>query len=76
MKNPSKEVLEEWRKNDSYWKCGVFYYNPHDERIFPPKRIAWMGWTVNFANSKSIASLLLFIVFLLFMIFLIERKIS
>ena len=44
---------------------GIFYYNKEDKRIFPPKRIEWMGFTVNFANPKSvlfsIGFLLLFI---------------
>ena len=54
MKNPSKVQLENWHKDPKNWKFGSFYYNKEDERIFPPKRIAWMGWTVNFANPKSV----------------------
>jgi uncharacterized membrane protein len=54
MKNPSKEQLEIWHKDPNNWKYGSFYYNKDDERLLPPKRIAWMGWTVNFANPKSI----------------------
>jgi uncharacterized membrane protein len=54
MKNPSKEQLENWHKDPNNRKFGSFYYNKEDERIFPPKRIAWMGWTVNFANPKSV----------------------
>ncbi|TCN53922.1 DUF5808 domain-containing protein [Flavobacterium circumlabens] len=27
-----------------------FYYNPKDKRLFPPKRIKQLGWTINFAN--------------------------
>ena len=30
----------------------TFYYNPEDERLFPPKRAKWAGWTVNFANPE------------------------
>ena len=37
MKNPSKEQSETWRKDPNNWKCGVFYYNPEDERLLPPK---------------------------------------
>lgn len=36
------------------WKLGFIYYNPEDKRIFPPKRRPEFGWTVNFANWKSI----------------------
>ena len=53
MKNPSKQQLEAWHKDPNNWKFGSFYYNPEDERMFPPKRTEWMGWTVNFANWKS-----------------------
>lgn len=52
MNNPSKETLEKWHKDPNNWKWGSFYYNKEDNRLFPPKRIAWMGWTINFANWK------------------------
>ncbi len=41
-------------KNPTNYKLGIFYYNKEDKRIFPPKRIAQMGWTINFANPISI----------------------
>jgi len=71
MKKTSKEQSEAWRKDPNNWKCGVFYFNPEDERLLPPKRLGWTGWTTNFANSKSVA-LLIAIVFLIvfFMAFL------
>ena len=34
-------------------------YTKEDQRLFPPKRIPWMGWTINFANWKSILAFLL-----------------
>jgi uncharacterized membrane protein len=37
-----KDVQEE----QGTWKWG-FYYDPYDPRIFVPKRIASMGWTIN-----------------------------
>jgi len=37
-----------------YWKWGMFYYNPYDPRIMVPKRIPWMGWTLNFAQPGTI----------------------
>jgi uncharacterized membrane protein len=61
MGKPSKETLEKWRKDPNNWKWGFLYYNKEDQRLLPPKRIEWMGWTVNFANPKSV---LLFVVFL------------
>lgn len=58
MKNPTEEQLEKWHNDPNNWKLGLFYFNPEDERIFPPKRIKWAGWTVNFANTKSILAFL------------------
>jgi uncharacterized membrane protein len=63
---PSKETLEQLSKDPDNWIWGIFYYNPKDKRILPPKRIEWMGYTVNFANTKSV---LFFIGMLLFFVF-------
>jgi uncharacterized membrane protein len=54
---------EAWRKDPKNWKFGIFYYNPEDKRTFPPKRIKEMGWTINFADTKSVVALVLFLVF-------------
>ncbi|WP_317897186.1 DUF5808 domain-containing protein [Aurantibacillus circumpalustris] len=51
---PDKETSDHWRKDPNNWVLGVFYYNKLDPRVLPPKRIAAFGWTINFANSKSI----------------------
>jgi uncharacterized membrane protein len=61
MEKPSKETKENWLRDNKYWKWGVFYYNSEDKRIFPPKRNPWMGWTVNFANIRSVIVMILFI---------------
>ncbi|MCP2037585.1 DUF5808 domain-containing protein [Chryseobacterium sp. HSC-36S06] len=66
-----KDNLE---NNSGKWIWGIFYYNKEDDRIFPPKRIPWMGWTVNFANWKSIAALVAMLAFFYFIIFMIERN--
>ena len=47
--------------DDKYWKWGVFYFNPNDDRLLPPKRYLWMGYTVNFANFYSIALIIVII---------------
>ncbi len=39
-------------QSDSYWKAGVFYYNPNDPAIFVAKRVG-IGYTMNFANKMS-----------------------
>ena len=45
---------KQWREDPNNWVWGMFYFNPEDKRLVPPKRIKWMGWTVNFASPKSI----------------------
>ena len=74
MKNPSKEQSETWRKDPNNWKCGVFYYNPEDERLLPPKREAWMGWTTNFANTKSVALFIAIIFLILFQMAFLHKN--
>ena len=54
---PDKETLNSWHDDPSNWKWGIFYYNKKDKRIFPPKRIQGLGWTINFANVFSILTL-------------------
>ena len=51
---PDQETKERWHKDPNNWIWGLFYYNKLDPRLLPPKRIAALGWTVNFANPKSI----------------------
>ena len=53
-KPPSKETLNQWHKDPNNWKWGVFYFNRKDKRVFPPKRVSMLGWTVNFANPLSV----------------------
>ena len=56
-KKPSKETIDAWHKDPTNWKLGIFYFNREDKRIFPPKRIAMLGWTINFANPFSFQAL-------------------
>jgi uncharacterized membrane protein len=39
-------------QSDSYWRAGMFYYNPNDPAIFVSKRVG-IGYTMNFANKIS-----------------------
>ena len=55
---PSEETKERWHSDPDNWVWGMFYYNKLDKRIFPPKRIKYMGWTVNFANPVSMLVLI------------------
>ena len=61
----NKETFENWYKDPSNWKFGIFYFNKNDKRIFPPKRYGYFGCTINFLNLKSIlinVSVVIFIV--------------
>ena len=39
-------------KDPQFYKWGIFYYNPNDERVLVPKRVEAMGWTFNFARRE------------------------
>jgi uncharacterized membrane protein len=34
------------------YRCGIFYFNPEDDRVVVPKRLGW-GLTFNFARRAS-----------------------
>lgn len=72
--DPDKETLEKWTKDPNNWIWGIFYYNPLDKRIFPPKKIEWMGFTVNFANTKSVLCFIGMLIFFAFITFVIVHK--
>ena len=63
---PTKEEMEKWHSDPANWVWGIFYYNKKDKRIFPPKRLAFLGWTVNFANPLSFLTLIAILAILLF----------
>jgi uncharacterized membrane protein len=44
---------------DSYWKAGMFYYNPDDPAIFVSKRVG-IGYTLNFGSVWAWVFLLVF----------------
>lgn len=48
MRKPDYDAL--WR-DPKNWKWAGIYYNPQDDRIFVPKRIPWMGATINFGHK-------------------------
>nr|WP_314897183.1 DUF5808 domain-containing protein [uncultured Flavobacterium sp.] len=74
MENPSKETEEKWSKDPKNWIWGVFYFNPEDKRITPPKRIPSIGFTINFANPKSVLFMIGAILFFAFILFSIIKK--
>ncbi len=67
-----KEDLKKMRENPNNWIFGLIYYNPNDPRTFLPKRIKWLGFTLNFAKPLSY----LFVVLLIVLIYLIAKYIN
>lgn len=61
----NRNVQNTGHDDPANWKWGIFYYNKADKRIFPPKRIASLGWTINFANPYSIIVLLMLILLII-----------
>ncbi|MTH16932.1 DUF5808 domain-containing protein [Flavobacterium sp. LC2016-01] len=61
---PSEEEKNKWINNPDNWIWGLFYYNPKDKRLFPPKRIKEFGYTTNFANPNSVFAIIILIVIL------------
>ena len=52
------EQLENFWRDPENWKYGI-YRCPADPRVIVPKRIKWMGWTVNFAHGFAWSALIL-----------------
>ena len=48
--------------DENNYLAGVFYSNPNDKRVFVPKRIRAMGWSVNFANPYTYLFFLIVII--------------
>ena len=63
--NEEQKILDDMHNDPANWKFGVFYFNKNDRRLFPPKRISSMGWTVNFANLLSILAMFVLIVIII-----------
>jgi uncharacterized membrane protein len=62
---PTQEDYDNWHKDPNNWYLGFIYYNPKDKRLLPPKKIQWMGYTINFANPYSVLLLLPLVVIII-----------
>lgn len=51
----------------------MFYFNREDKRVMLPKRIPWMGWTINFADPKSVLLFVAMLAFFMLVIWLIAN---
>ena len=62
---PSKETTQKMERDANNWKWFLFYFNKEDKRLFVRKQFPGIGWTINFANRKSILIILLTVLFIL-----------
>jgi uncharacterized membrane protein len=62
---PTKETQNNWNRDPNNWIWDFFYYNSLDKRLFPPKKIKQLGWTINFATPNSICTTIAIIAVLL-----------
>lgn len=69
--NQKQKLYKEWHDDKANWKWRIFYYNKKDKRIFPPKRIEDLGWTINFANPFSVLALIVIIAFVVILALLL-----
>lgn len=54
-----RTTLDHLHADPAHWKLGVFYFCREDARLLVPKRIAGLGWTLNFARPLAIPLLVL-----------------
>lgn len=66
---PDQNTFDEWEKDSNNWILGIFYFNKKDKRLFLPKRIKFLGWTLNFANPYSY----LFLIGIIALIVILEK---
>ena len=59
----TREEIETCWKDPRNWKWYV-YFCKADPRVIVPKRLKWMGWTLNFARPSAIPATLLILVIL------------
>lgn len=50
--------------NSNYNKYGL-YFNPGDQRVIVPKKMRWLGFTVNFARKETYLFLVVLVIVLL-----------
>ena len=70
--NPDQETLNALHDDPDNWVLWGIYFNRKDHRIFPPKRVEGLGWTVNFANPYSILVMILIAVLILSIAFFLK----
>ena len=54
------------KTNPEYYKWGIFYFNPKDNRVILPKMNAALGWTLNFGSPITYLIIIAFVLLLIF----------
>ena len=60
----TREEIEACWKDPSNRKWGIFYYCKADPRAIVPRRLKWMGWTINTARPSAIPVVLVLLAIL------------
>ena len=68
----TREDIEKCWNDPANWKWGV-YYCKADPRAIVPKRIKWMGWTINFARPSAFPVLLFMLALLLVPVLIVNK---
>jgi uncharacterized membrane protein len=58
--------MNEPLNNPDKYKWGFLYFDPKDSRVFVPKSVNWMGYTINFGNPIAymvLATLITLVIF-------------
>jgi hypothetical protein len=67
----TREEIEACWKDPRNWRWGI-YFCKADPRVIVPKRLKWMGWTVNFAHLSAVPTLLFFLAFLVIPLWIVK----
>ena len=69
----TREEIETCWKDLRNWKWRI-YYCKADPRAIVPRRLKWMGWTVNFARPSAIPITLLLIALVAVPLLIVKAK--
>ena len=69
----TREKIEACWRSPSNYKWG-FYFCKADPRPIVPKRLKWMGWTVNLARPSAIPITLLLVAIMAAPLFLVRAQ--
>ena len=70
----TREEIEARRKDPRNYKWRLIYFCKEDPRVIVPRRIKWMGWTLNFARPSAIPTLVLIVAFLVIPLRMVEGQ--